>query len=95
MKLLKLISFSWVMVTCSLLMMTASSVYAFGDRPNILILGEDADGDSIPRNSRVFKRVESALSLQIQSMGFDVYDETGETVALATILTMIKFKNQD
>lgn len=25
----------------------------------------------------------------------DVYDETGETVALATILTMIKFKNQD
>lgn len=25
----------------------------------------------------------------------DVYDETGETVALATILTMIKFKNQN
>ncbi len=25
----------------------------------------------------------------------DVYDETGETVALATILTMVKFKNQD
>jgi len=25
----------------------------------------------------------------------DVYDETGETVALATILTMIKFKNQE
>lgn len=25
----------------------------------------------------------------------DVYDETGETVALATILTMVKFKNQE
>ena len=25
----------------------------------------------------------------------DVYDETGETVAIATILTMVKLRNQD
>jgi oxepin-CoA hydrolase/3-oxo-5,6-dehydrosuberyl-CoA semialdehyde dehydrogenase len=25
----------------------------------------------------------------------DIYDQTGETVALATILTMVKKKNQD
>jgi oxepin-CoA hydrolase/3-oxo-5,6-dehydrosuberyl-CoA semialdehyde dehydrogenase len=25
----------------------------------------------------------------------DVYDETGETVAIATILTMVKMKNQE
>jgi len=80
MKILKLISFSLVMVTCSLLMIMASSAYAFGDRPNILILGEDADSDSIQRNSRVFQRVVNTLSQQMQSMGFDVYDETAITL---------------
>ena len=26
-----------------------------GDEPNILIMGEDADQDTVPRHSRVFK----------------------------------------
>jgi len=44
--------------------------------PNILIMGEDVDPDSVPRNSRVFKRVLSALSNQLHDEGFNVYDET-------------------
>ncbi len=27
------------------------------DKPNILIMGDDADADSVPRHSRIFKRV--------------------------------------
>ncbi|SFD43726.1 hypothetical protein [Pseudoalteromonas denitrificans] len=45
------------------------------DKPNILILGEDAAGDSVPRSSRVFKRVLDALINQMHDKGFDVYDE--------------------
>jgi len=50
------------------------------DRPNLLVMGEDADKDSVPRNSRVFKRVLNAMNSQIQSLGFDVYDETVVTL---------------
>jgi hypothetical protein len=44
--------------------------------PNLLIMGEDADPDSIPRKSRAFKRVEAALSNEFGDNGFRVYDET-------------------
>ncbi|MBT6531040.1 MAG: hypothetical protein HOK99_09005, partial [Betaproteobacteria bacterium] len=42
---------------------------------NILIMGEDADSDTVPRNSRVFKRVLSGLSNELHDEGFNVYDE--------------------
>ena len=80
MKRLKLIPLCFVAVICCLIVITAPSAYAFGDRPNILIMGEDADDDSIPRNSRVFKRVLNAVSKQVQEMGFDVYDESAVTL---------------
>jgi oxepin-CoA hydrolase/3-oxo-5,6-dehydrosuberyl-CoA semialdehyde dehydrogenase len=41
------------------------------------------------------KRDENDIKKGIVKFLVDVYDETGETVALATILTMVKFKNQD
>lgn len=50
------------------------------DRPNILIMGEDVDEDTVPRKSRVFKRVLNALSNQLHDVGFDVYDETAVTL---------------
>jgi hypothetical protein len=46
------------------------------DQPKVLILGEDADPDSIARDSRVFKRVLAAVSNQLNAFGFDVFDET-------------------
>jgi oxepin-CoA hydrolase/3-oxo-5,6-dehydrosuberyl-CoA semialdehyde dehydrogenase len=48
---------------------------------------EFAEGEEIPKGEDIAKGIVKFL--------VDVYDETGETVALATILTMIKFKNQD
>lgn len=45
------------------------------DKPNILIIGEDAAGDSVPSDSRIFKRVLDALINQMHDRGFDVYDE--------------------
>ena len=43
-------------------------------------------GEEIPKGMDIKKGIVKFL--------VDVYDETGETVALATILTMIKFKKQ-
>jgi len=51
-----------------------------GEEPNILIMGEDADKDTVPRNSRVFKRVLDALSNELNNEGFNVYDETAVTL---------------
>ena len=44
-------------------------------------------GEEIPKGADIKKGIVKFL--------VDVYDETGETVALATILTMIKFKEQN
>ena len=51
-----------------------------GEQPNILIMGEDADEDTIPRNSSVFKRVLDALASEMDHEGFDVYDEVAVTL---------------
>jgi hypothetical protein len=66
----------------------AAMVFAFGytapamagEQPNILIMGEDADEDTVPRNSRVFKRVLDALANEMDHEGFDVYDEVAVTL---------------
>ncbi|MBU1175854.1 MAG: hypothetical protein KKH72_10680 [Alphaproteobacteria bacterium] len=53
-----------------------------GEQPNLMIMGEDADVDTIPRNSRVFNRVLRALSSEMENEGFRVYDETAVTMAI-------------
>ena len=35
------------------------------EKPNVLVMGEDADLDTVPRNSRVFKRVLDAGANQL------------------------------
>ena len=45
-------------------------------KPYVMIMGDDADRDTVPRNSRVFKRVLNAISTQLNARDFDVYDET-------------------
>jgi hypothetical protein len=47
--------------------------------PNIMVFGDDADRDTVPRNTRVFNRVIHALRSQLNDRGFDVYDETAVT----------------
>ena len=52
-----------------------SAAYA-GEQPNVLVMGEDADPDTVPRNHRVFNRVIEALATELGQLGFQVYDET-------------------
>ena len=66
----------FVLVSCT--SVTTSSLAA--ELPNILILGDDSDRDSIARNSRVFKRVVRSISNEISGEGFDVFDETAITL---------------
>ena len=47
-----------------------------GDQPNVLVVGEDADEDTVPRNSRIFNRVNDALRARMMELGFKVYSET-------------------
>ena len=49
------------------------------DLPRVLIVGEDADPDTIPRGHRVFTRVLDAISNTLINQGFDVKDETALT----------------
>ncbi len=49
------------------------------DLPRLMIVGEDADKDTIPRNNRVFKRVINAISNEMVNRGFDIKDETALT----------------
>ncbi|RLU01945.1 MAG: hypothetical protein D9N11_11270 [Ketobacter sp.] len=51
-----------------------------GDNPNLLVMGEDADKDTVPRNSRVFKRVLDQLNEEMHNAGFNMYDETAVTL---------------
>ncbi|WP_244473108.1 hypothetical protein [Methylobacterium sp. Leaf100] len=45
-------------------------------KPNIVVMGEDADEDSVPRGNRIFQRVITELSETMNLRGYNVYDET-------------------
>ncbi|NQV81820.1 MAG: hypothetical protein HQ495_14785 [Alphaproteobacteria bacterium] len=49
-------------------------------KPNIIVVGEDADEDSVPRFSRIFQRVQDALIEELNIAGFDVFDETAASL---------------
>lgn len=51
-------------------------VTAIAQDRNILIVGEDADEDSVPRFGRTFVRVLGALTKELGAAGFEVFDET-------------------
>ena len=56
-----------------------SDIKAAGE-PNILIMGETVDEESIPRYNRIYERVQNALTNQIIQSGFTVVDETAATL---------------
>jgi hypothetical protein len=53
-----------------------------GEQPNLLVVSEDADEDTVPRNSRVFNRVLMALQSEMGQLGFRVYDETAVSMGI-------------
>jgi hypothetical protein len=48
--------------------------------PSIMIVGEDADKDTIPRGNVNFNRIQRAIAEQLIARGFKVYDETATTM---------------
>lgn len=50
---------------------------------NILVMGEDADEDSVPRGNRIFNRVQLALAEEMNLRGFAVFDETAVSMGIA------------
>lgn len=56
--------------------MSATSAMAQNIRPNVLVMTEDADKDTVPRNNRMMKRVYDAMRGALMNKGYMVYDET-------------------
>jgi len=50
------------------------------EAPNLLVMGEDSDLDTIQRHTQVFDRVTEAISGELRARGFAVYDETAVTM---------------
>jgi hypothetical protein len=44
--------------------------------PNLLVMAENAEPDTVPRHNRIFNRVIAELSEALIAKGFQVYDET-------------------
>ncbi|MCB1348486.1 MAG: hypothetical protein KDK11_07515 [Maritimibacter sp.] len=53
---------------------------ATADGVNLLVMGEDADPDTIERHNPVFDRVVEAIAGEMRARGFAVYDETAVTM---------------
>ena len=68
----RLLTLSLVLLFC---LCTADQTKA-AEQPKILVMGEDADDDSVPRHNRIFNRVVAALQSSMQELGFDVFEET-------------------
>ena len=53
---------SFVVAGLALIAFAFSSNAMAIEKPNVLVMGEDADLDAVPRNSRVFQRVLDAVA---------------------------------
>jgi hypothetical protein len=54
----------------------AAHAQSNNSRINLVVMSDDADPDTVPRNSRIFNRVQLQLSEYLNTRGFQVYDET-------------------
>lgn len=67
------------------LVMTASfapSQAAAQTKPNVVVMSEDADEDTVPRGNRIFNRVISELAEVMNVHGYNVYDETAVAMSI-------------
>jgi hypothetical protein len=70
----------WLFAGVCIVFITVITPVQAADRPNILIMGEDADENTVARDSQVFRRVLNVLANQLHDVGFDVFDETAVTL---------------
>ena len=74
-KLFSLAAMGLSLIACT----TTHPMPSFAAEPTVLVMGEDWDEDTIPRNSRVFERVLDAVTNQLQQESFKVINETMAT----------------
>jgi hypothetical protein len=48
---------------------------AYADQPSLLVVSDDADQETVPRNNRIFNRVITALGEEMSLRGYTVVDE--------------------
>jgi len=51
-------------------------------KPNIVVMSDDADEDTVPRGNRIFNRVIHELAEVMNVHGYNVYDETAVTMII-------------
>ena len=51
-------------------------------KPNIVMMGEDADEDTVPRGNRIFNRVINELGEVMNVNGYNIYDETAVAMGI-------------
>lgn len=71
--------FSRLSICLFISMVLSAGLAGATDLPRILVVGEDADTDTIERGSRVFNRVQNGMINAMLNHGFDVKDETALT----------------
>ncbi|MGL4236182.1 hypothetical protein [Tabrizicola sp.] len=69
-----MLRFLAVIVAIGLAQLTPVSAFAQG--LNIVVMGEDADEDSVPRGNRIFNRVIAAMTEEMNVQGYNIFDET-------------------
>lgn len=62
--------------------MSATGAMAQNTSPNVLVMTEDADKDTVPRNNRMMKRVYDEFNHSLMRKGFRVYNETAVSMAI-------------
>ncbi len=77
MKLLSLLLLVLTIVGCS--SQTTHDRYQTAQDINVLVMGDDADTDTIARSSSVFNRVLNGLNDELGDYGYQVYDESAVT----------------
>ncbi len=67
-------------ISVFLMALLFSTLSNAADNPNVLVLGEDSQKNSVPRNNPVYQRVLHTVSEQLHVHNFTVYDETAITL---------------
>ncbi len=64
------------LIGCSTVATPGPAVAQLAPAPNVLVLNEDADRDTVPRNSRVSRQVLQEVQNQFNQAGYRTFDET-------------------
>jgi hypothetical protein len=71
-----------ILIAAALASLAMTGVAQAQTRPNIVVMGEDADENTVPRGNRIFQRVIHELAETMNLRGYNVYDETAVAMGI-------------